>query len=444
MNRLGYKLACPVCGFLSEDDGFILKCPREHSPALLGTRYTSRTLECDEEAAGMYRYRCWLPDANRLAHASRSVTYQSRQLSSILRLPNLWIAFSGYWPERGATLETATFKELEVCGVLSRIPVSGYRALVVASAGNTAAAFARACSENNLPCLIIVPASGMRKLRFAHRLKPSVKIICITGRAGYPDAITLAKRVSEEDGFVDEGGVKNVGRRDGMATAMLNAVETIGRLPDYYFQAIASGAGAIAAHEAGKRLVEDSRYGRTLPRLMLSQNRPFTPIHDAWKRGRREFDEISADAARTLSEKIVAAVLSNHQPPYSIHGGMFDVLRESQGEVFAVDNEEIIRAMQLFEKCEGIDIDPAAGVALAALARAATARQIDKKATILLHITGGGAHKRAAEKILFPAVADLEISLADLGTRTVLESACSLFADQKIPPVHACSSCSTD
>jgi cysteate synthase len=431
MDPLGYKLTCPACGFLFDDDGFILTCPRAHSPALLTTRYSSRTLEFDEKAAGIYRYQCWLPGVNRLAHAGRSVTYQSRQLSSILNLPNLWITFSGYWPECGAALETATFKELEVAGVLSRIPASGYRALVVASAGNTAAAFARACSENEIPCLIIVPAYGMKRMRFANSLHRSVKIVCLTGGAGYSDAIALAKRIFEEDGFVDEGGVKNIGRRDGMATAMLNAVETIGRLPDYYFQAIASGAGAIAAHEGAKRLVGDSRFGCTLPRLMLSQNRPFTPIHDAWKRGRRDMDEINTDAARALTERIVASVLSNHRPPYSIHGGMFDVLSESRGEMFAVENEEALKAMRLFEKCEGIDIDPTAGVALAALMRAASTGQIDSAGTVLLHVTGGGARKRVSERSLFLAPPDLEIPLTELSTEKALEKACSLFTVQR-------------
>jgi len=136
-----------------------------------------------------------------------SVTLQSRHLNAILRLPNLWIAFSGYWAERGARLETATFKELEVCGVLSRIPSpSGFRALVVASAGNTAAAFARACSENGIACLITVPARGVGKMPFANRLEVWVKIVRITGGAGYSDAIAFAKRISEENGFVDEGG----------------------------------------------------------------------------------------------------------------------------------------------------------------------------------------------------------------------------------------------
>jgi cysteate synthase len=210
----------------------------------------------------------------------------------------------------------------------------------------------------------------------------------------------------------------------------LNAVETIGRLPDYYFQAIGSGAGAIAAHEAAKRLVEDSRFGRALPRLMLSQNEPFTPIYDSWKTGRRDFVETDPDTARALSKKILATVLSNQRPPYSIVGGVFDVLRESQGDMFAVDNREVWQAMELFERCEGIDIEPAAGVALAALQRAANSGQIGRDATVLLHITGGGVDRRAAERALVSTPPDLELSLEELGKAGAIEKACALFADQ--------------
>jgi cysteate synthase len=427
-----YQLICPECDSVFADDGFLLTCPRPHSPALLATRYASRTLEPEPEAPGIYRYQCWLPGAKRFARASRSVTYQSQKLNSILHLPNLWIAFSGYWPERGAALETATFKELEAYGVLSRIAARSFRALVVASAGNTAAAFARACSENDIPCLIIVPESGMRKMLFANVLRPCIKIICLTGHAAYSDAISLAERISREDGFVSEGGVRNVGRRDGMATAMLNAVESIGKLPDFYFQAIGSGAGAIAAHEAAKRLVLDSRFGFQLPRLMLSQNAPFTPIHDSWKRGRRDLVEIDPGTARTLTEKILATVLSNQRPPYAVAGGVFDVLRESQGEVFAVRNAEVLQAMTLFEKCEGIDIEPAAGVALASLTKAANSGQINSEAVVLLHITGGGARKRAQEKTLLLARPDLQISLNQLDTAAAWEKACGLFADRNV------------
>jgi cysteate synthase len=427
-----YKLVCAACDFEFDDDGFSLDCPRAHGPSLLTIRYASRTLECDPHATGMYRYQCWLPDANRLANAAASVTYQSQRLSAALGLPNLWIAFSGYWPERGVRLETATFKELEVLGVLSRIPARNSRVLVVASAGNTAAAFARSCSENRVPCLIVVPQSGLQKLRFAGRLKSCVKIISLTGDAGYSDAIAFAERIAREEGFVCEGGVKDVGRRDGLATAMLQAVETIGSLPEYYVQAVGSGAGAIAAHQAAKRLVEDSRFGSALPRLMLAQNAPFAPIHASWLAGGRQLVTLDPAAARTLAQGIVAKVLSNRLPPYSAAGGLFDVLCESQGDVLAIQNEEVMQALTLFEKCEGIDIDPAAGVALAALAKAARSGQIRSKATVLLHITGGGARKRASENALFQAPVDLEISLPELSATAALEKTCGLFAHHSL------------
>ena len=362
--------------------------------------------------------------------AAGSVTYQSQKLNSVLDLPNLWIAFSGYWPEREARLETATFKELEVCGVLSRMPTNGIRTLVVASAGNTAAAFARACSENHIPCLIVVPVAGMKKLRFAAPLSACVKIVCLSGGAAYSDAISLAEQIAQDDGFVSEGGVKNVGRRDGMGTAMLNAVETIGRLPAYYFQAIGSGAGAIAAHEAAKRLHADGRFGDTLPRLMLSQNLPFTPIYDSWKRGSREFVESDTQQGRGLTEKILATVLSNQRPPYSIAGGMFDVLTESKGDMFAVRNEDVVQASHLFETCEGIDIDPAAGVALASLIKSAGSGVVPREAAILLHITGGGARRRAFDRKLVSASPNCEITLRELESGKAVELACALFAEK--------------
>lgn len=424
-----HRLSCPRCGLVFEDDGFALECPIAHDPALLVSRYASRTFEVDVRAEGLHRYRCWLPKGGQFHQPAGSVTYKSERLNSILQLPNLWIAFSGYWPEKGAGLATATFKELEVCGVLSRLPRRDFRALVVASAGNTAAAFARACSVNEVPCLTVIPARGMQKMRFAGKLHACVKIVCLGGGAAYSDAIALAGRISTGIGFISEGGVKNVGRRDGMATAMLNAVESIGKLPDYYFQAVGSGAGAIATHEAAKRLVEDSRFGRALPRLMLSQNLPFTPLCDSWRRGTREFIETEPEVCRSQTDKILASVLSHQRPPYSIVGGVFDVLSESRGEMFAVTNDEALHAMQLFEECEGIDIEPAAGVALASLTKAVGSSQINPEATVLLHITGGGALRRASYEKLYPASADLELSLAEVDTDAALSQCWRLFAD---------------
>jgi len=337
------------------------------------------------------------------------VTYKSERLDRVLGLRNAWVVFSGYWPEKGAMLGTPTFKDLEAWAVLARIPEEHDGVLVIASAGSTAAAFARACSLNAVPCLIVIPEAGLPNLRFPDPIDPCVKVVSLTGFADYSDAIALTDRISKIDGFFSGGGVKNVARRDGLGTTMLNAVETIGQVPDYYFQAIGSGAGAIAAYESAKRLAEDGRYGEKLPRLMLSQNLPFVPIYTSWKSRRRELIEIGDDDAKRQIQQIAAPVLSNRRPPYACKGGLVDILTETRGDTFTADNLEALHAQRLFEETEGIDIDPAGAVAFATLLKAARYGGIEKDALVLLNITGGGRRRQQLDTKPIAARPTLEL-----------------------------------
>ena len=404
-----YRLRCSSCHGKFDDDGLVLECPTKHEPALLVPEYRDKQFEPDAHAEGMFRYRKWLPGTRILSGAGGSVTYKSEKLNRIIGLSNVWVVFNGYWPEKGATLETATFKELEAWAVLSRIPDQHEGVLTIASAGNTAAAFARACSLNKIPCLIILPEAGLSNLQFSDGIDPCVKIVSLTGFTDYSDAITLANRVSQINGFFPEGGVKNVAKREGLGTTMLNAVEAIGQIPDYYFQAIGSGAGGIAAYDAVKRLVDDGRFGKKSPRLMLSQNLPFVPIYMSWKSSRRELVEIDDDDGKKQIQQIAAHVLSNRRPAYSCKGGIFDALSETQGDMYAADNLETLHAKQLFEETEGIDIDPAGAVAFATLLKAARYDGIEKEALVLLNITGGGRHRQQLSKKLVAARPVLEL-----------------------------------
>ena len=218
---------------------------------------------------------------------------------------------------------------------------------------------------------------------------PAVQVVAIAD-AGYEEAIGFARDVCADEAFVLEGGVRNVGRRDGMGTAMLAAVEAIGSLPEYYFQAVGSAAGALAAHEAALRLRADGRFGPRLPRLMLSQNAPFTPIVDAWQTRSAALPvRTPATAARQLAE-LGAFVLSNQAPPYAAAGGVREALVESGGSTYAVTNAQFGNAMSLFAELEGVSIEPAAGVAVASLAGAVARGAVDRDAVVLLHVTGGG------------------------------------------------------
>jgi len=405
-----WRLACTHCGAVhgEREDAFLLACPAGHEPALLRTVYPDRQLVVDAERPGVFRYASWLPVRGAPAGAGSPVVFHAGRLGDRLGLERLFVAFSGYWPERGCLLETCSFKELEALAVCARMPpgARGSR-LVVASAGNTGRAFLQVGTRAGMPVLVVVPETALGDLWTTIDRHPDAKLVALRAPADYADAIALADRIAALEGFIPEGGARNVARRDGMGTVMLTAAEALGALPAHYVQAVGSGTGAIAAWEAGIRLLADGRFGSSPPKLHLVQNEPFTPMHLAWQLHSRDLPRMDDGDARRRIERLHSRVLSNRRPPWAVRGGVFDALDDTGGFTYAVANEAAREAGRLFEKLEGRDLDPAAEVALAGLGRAVEAGRIGRLETVLLNATGGGAAALRAEARQKPGHPDL-------------------------------------
>jgi cysteate synthase len=388
--QTAYHIKSLVSGKTFEDKGWILDAPEEDKPSLLQSVYDKIQLEVKDSGLGIYRYADWLPVKRLLQGSSAPVTFKSEKFAGLLGLSNLYITFSGWWPEMGAGMKTCSFKETEAYSVCARLEPGHGKVLVVASAGNTARAFARVCSDNAIPLLLCIPEDNLDALWFDEEIKDCVKVISTRSGSDYFDAINLSNLACKLDSFLPEGGAKNIARRDGMATTVLSAVTTIGRIPDYYFQAVGSGTGAIAAWEANQRFIQDGRYGNHKMKLIVSQNAPFLPMYYAWKAVSRDLLHLDDDLARKQIEEITAKVLSNRKPPYSILGGLFDALKDTGGDVLSVTNNQAHAAGELFRDTEGIDLHPAAAVAVASLINTRMEGKIDQQAVIMLNITGGG------------------------------------------------------
>lgn len=395
-----YTLQSLVTGELFEDTGWLLDAPGQVKPGLVRAIYKHQQIFPKDASYGIYRFADWLPVSRMLQGSSAPVTFKSSGLAAHLGLKNLYITFSGYWPEKGVEMTTCSFKETEAYSVCGRMYPDQEKILVVASAGNTARAFAKVCSENNIPLLLCVPEDNLDALWFEKPLNDCVKLIVTQSGSDYFDAIHLSNLACQCEGFIAEGGAKNVARRDGMGTTMLSATTHIGEIPDYYFQAIGSGTGAIAAWEANLRLIADGRYGNKLMKLMVSQNHPFVPIMNAWSANSREMLPFDDEIARKEVEVIDAKVLSNRKPPYPPIGGLYDALTETKGEVLSATNEESRSASELFLKLEGNDIHPAAACAVATLIQAVNDNKIEPDAIVMLNITGGGEEKFKSGKTL--------------------------------------------
>ena len=401
-NPTKYQIKSVATNNVCDDCGWTLDFKGEEKPSLIRAIYEKKQLEVKEDHDGLYCYADWLPIKRTLKCDSKPVTYKSKALAEKLGLTNLFITFNGYFPEIGAKMRTCSFKETEAYSICARLGEDKKdEVIVVSSAGNTARAFAQVCSDNNINLLLTIPEDNLDALWFEKPLNPCVKVLATKSGSDYFDAINLGNIACEVEGFFAEGGAKNIARRDGMATTMLSATTFIGRIPDYYFQAVGSGTGAIAAWEANLRFIEDGRFGSHKAKIYVSQNRPFVPMYDAWKQDSRDMLPYDNNQARLDANSVIAKVLTNRKPPYSIAGGLYDAMKDSDGDFFAVTNEEAEQAGRLFEELEGIDINAAAAVATASLIQAINNNQVEKDAVIMLNITGGGEKRFKENKEIF-------------------------------------------
>ena len=145
-----YTLECVATGREFPDEGWTLDDAQCKCPSLIRTRYAKKRLELKSDEYGFYKFADWLPVRRMLENSKAPVTYKSKGLAAHLGLENLYITFNGYYPAIGAHMTTCSFKETEAYSVCARIDENEKRVLVVASAGNTARAFAKVCSDNHI------------------------------------------------------------------------------------------------------------------------------------------------------------------------------------------------------------------------------------------------------------------------------------------------------
>lgn len=425
-----FVLSCTQCGRRYAGAAeFRLRCDGElngeHGPALLRSEYERRQVTVRTELPGIFKFSDWLPTGPYFlrsppGYLGEPYCYRSTELAKRLGLRNLYIAFSGYWPGHGANLVTRTFKEFEVQAsivcILQALLGRNAGPLIVASAGNTANSYNYYTHLAGLPLYLFVPESGLNNLLLPFETQPT--LIAVDG--DYTDAILLAEQVAQHAGLTRDGGVLNPGRRGGMGTAMLNAVchpeQGSQRLFDHYFQAVGSGSGAIAAWEASQLLRADGRFGVVNTRIHMAQNAPFTPIVRGWKEGRKQLAPMPEDEAHLQVAAVTAGVLTNRKPPYSVGGGLYDVLTQSNGAAWEASNESVFFAARMFCALEGVDIGPAAAVALSALCQAIDARAVEPNEHVLLHVTGGGREIQYSEGRVFRPEPTVRVKRNDVDT----------------------------
>jgi cysteate synthase len=223
-----FELVCLECGQRHQE--LTTRC-RGGCASLLRTQYEKRSFR-PSQTPSLFRFLDWLPCRREAETTAGPVVFPCERFGRRLGLDQLHCVFSGYWPERGALNPTGTFKDLEALPTLQALVEQGRREVLLASAGNTARAFAHAAQSFDIKVYVVVPEAMLNRMWLpSEGSAPSaVRLAVVKGSADYSEAIRLNEEIAARYGIASEGGARNVARRDDLGTVMLEAARVLGRL----------------------------------------------------------------------------------------------------------------------------------------------------------------------------------------------------------------------
>jgi cysteate synthase len=105
---------------------------------------------------------------------------------------------------------------------------------------------------------------------------------------------------------------------------------------------------------------------------------------------------------------------------------LFDALSDTNGDIEIADNGELEKACTLFEQTEGVDIHPAAGIALSGMIKSINSGKVEREKILMLNITGGGEKRFRSENKLYYLKPDAIIS-SQSDTKEIIKKAEELF-----------------
>jgi threonine synthase len=307
---------------------------------------------------------------------------------------------------------TYSFKDRPATVAVSKAVEFGSKAVGCASTGNLAAATAAHAAKAGLPCYIFIPAS-IELNKIVQATAYGANIIAVKGT--YDDANVLAAQAAE----LYDWAFVNINIRpyyvEGSKTLAFETCEQLDwNPPDHVIVPVASGAllGAIfrGFDEFRKLgLIENSKI-----RVTGAQPHGCSPVVDAFK---SNSDEISpVEQPDTIAKSL--AVGNPGDGVYAVRN-----IRETGGVAESATNEEIVEAIKLLAKTEGIFTEPAGGVTIAVLKKLVKSGVVSTDEKIVCYVTGNGL--KAPESILehVPKPIEIEASLESLTTLSTLGGA---------------------
>jgi threonine synthase len=325
----------------------------------------------------MWRYRDLLPieESTPVVSLGEGFTplVKAERLGAELGLRNLYLKNDSMNP-------TNSFKDRVVSVAISWARANGFETIACASTGNLANAVAAYSARAGLECFVFIPVDlEPAKVVSIGVFDPNVVAV----RGNYDEVNRLCSQLVESTPWA----FCNINIRpfyaEGSKTLTFETVEQLGwRLPDEIIIPIASGCQFVRHRQAVRELMDFGLVrGDRVPSFTGAQALGCAPVYNAFR---------SDTPERVLPVKpdTIARSIAIGNPSDGLYVNR--IARETGGVVEAVTETEIVEAMRLLARTEGIFTETAGGVTIGVLAKLARAGRWKGDEVVVAYVTGHG------------------------------------------------------
>ena len=264
---------------------------------------------------------------------------------------------------------TASFKDRGMTMAISKAVEKKAEVVICASTGNTSASAAAYAARANLKCVVLLPDGNIAMGKLAQALMYGAQTIAIDGN--FDDALRIVRELGAT-GRVEIVNSINPVRIEGQKTASFEICDQLNRAPDFHFLPVGN-AGNITAYWRGYKEYASAGMVEGTPRMCGYQAAGASPI---------------VDGQPCASPETIATAIRIGNP--ASWEAADDAIKDSQGWIDKVTDEEIVEAYMLVARTEGVFVEPASAAPLAGLIKCVKSGKIPEGSVITATMTGHG------------------------------------------------------
>ena len=344
----------------------------QYDYAAIRRDFSPRELEQNNDWS-MWRYRPFLPVEETTTppplRVGWSPLYQADRLAKELGLKKLYVKDDGLNP-------TASLKDRASAMAVAKAKEAGARTIACSSTGNAASSLAGNAAAAGFETYIFVP-SRAPKGKVAQLRIFGATVISVDG--SYEDTFELSKAAIERWGWYNRNAAINPYLSEGKKTVTLEIMEQLHwQVPDFIALSVGDGC-TIAGAWKGLKDLHAAGFIDRLPRLIAVQAEGCCPLNRAILTG-KPWEPMEEN---TLADSIAVGVPRN--PDKALNA-----IRESGGVAVNVSDEEILDAMRLLGRTQGVFGEPAGVAGTAGVKKALELGLISPDSTVVSIVTGNG------------------------------------------------------